>query len=314
MMVGALSVAAQRVTGLSPQKARSHLDLIARLAPPVLGITRERTVVGGVKGEWLRPWGWRDGVTFMHCHGGGYALCSSITHRMMISDISRAARARGLSVDYRLAPEHPFPAAIDDCESAYDGLLQQGVDPRRLVLTGDSAGGALVLATLIRLRERRAPMPAACVLMSPWVDLACSGESMETNATYDYIGVEFMQAYATYYLDGESLENSAASPIHASLEDLPPMLIQTGGAEMLFSDIKAFSSRAETAGVDVTFQVWDGMVHAFQGFTFVLPEAREAMAAIGDYIQEKTGVHRRTSRLPTDSRRSAASSLPPHVE
>lgn len=314
MMVGALSVAAQHVTGFSPQKARSHLDLIARLAPPVLGISRERAFVGGVKGEWFRPWGWRDGVTFIHYHGGGYALCSSITHRMMISDISRAAKARGLSVDYRLAPEHPFPAAIDDCESAYDGLLQQGLDPRRLVLTGDSAGGALVLATLVRLRERKAPMPAACVLMSPWVDLACRGKTIETNAPYDYIGVDFMRVYASHYLDGVSLENSAASPIHASLEGLPPMLIQAGGAEMLLSDIEAFSSQAEAAGVDVTLQVWEGMVHAFQGFTFVLSEAREAMTAIGDFIQEKTGVYRRTSRLPSESRRSAVSSLPPHLE
>jgi acetyl esterase/lipase len=233
---------------------------------------------------------------------------------MMISDISRAAQARGLGVDYRLAPEHPFPAAIDDCESAYDGLLQQGIDPRRLVLTGDSAGGALVLSTLVRLKERGAPLPAACVLMSPWVDLACSGESVESNASYDYLGLEFMRAYASHYLDGESLENSAASPIHASLEGLPPMLVQAGGAEMLLSDIKAFCARAEEAGVDVTLQVWDGMVHAFQGFTFVLPEARDAMAAIGDFIQEKTRVYRRSSRLASDSRRSAVSSLPPHLD
>jgi acetyl esterase/lipase len=245
--------------------------------------------VGGIRCEWFVPNGWNDGPTFLHVHGGGYALCSSITHRTMISDIARAAGARGLGVDYRLAPEHPFPAGIDDCESAYHGLLQQGVPPGKLVLSGDSAGGAIVLATLLRLREQALPLPRAAVLLSPWADLSFVRGGSTRQAPFDYIQLDFMRFFAGIYLAGEDPANPFASPINADLTGLPPLLIQAGSAEILLPDIARLARRAEEYGVDVTLQVYEGMVHAFQGFTLFLPEARLAMTAIGRFIREKTG-------------------------
>jgi monoterpene epsilon-lactone hydrolase len=306
LLTRALATAAKRVTQYSPRRARTHLDLLARLSPPILGVSREQAVVGGVSGEWFYPRGWRGGINVLHLHGGGYALCSSITHRMMISELCRASMARGFGADYRLAPEHPFPAAIDDCEAVYEGLLHQGVDPERLVISGDSAGGALVIATMVRLRNRGLPLPAAGVLMSPWVDLTCKGKTVEAHASSDYLGVEFMQAYAGLYLGQESATNHFASPIHADLSGLPPLLIQAGGAEMLLADIVDFKDRAEAAGLDVTLQVWEEMVHAFQGFTLFLPEARQAIEAAGAYIRDRTG-----ERVGQGQMRRGAKMLPP---
>ena len=210
----------------------------------------------------------------------------------MVSEICRASHARGFGADYRLAPEHPFPAAIDDCEAVYEGLLQQGVDPQRLVISGDSAGGALVIATMIRARDRGLPLPAGAVLMSPWVDLSCGGSTIVTHSTTDYLGADFMRSYAEIYLGQESASNHFASPIYADLHGLSPFLIQAGGAEMLLDDIMAFRDRAEAAGLDVTCQVWRGMVHAFQGFTLFLPEAREAIEALGAWVRRLTSYER----------------------
>lgn len=221
----------------------------------------------------------------MHFHGGGYALCSSTTHRMMISEIARASGARGLGVDYRLAPEHPYPAALDDCESAYHGILRRGVSPNKLLISGDSAGGALALATLIRLKEQGLPLPRALVLLSPWVDLECHGETVISNAEYDYLHIDFMKFFADIYLDGEEASQATTSPINADLSGFPQMLIHAGSSELMYSDIQRFAERARQAGVEVDLTIWDGMVHAFQGFTLFIPEARDAVSSIGDYFK-----------------------------
>jgi acetyl esterase/lipase len=288
VVVGTLQAAAGQVTRLSPQGMRASLDALARFAPTSLGVSRRRATVGGARCEWFVPRGWKDGATFIHLHGGGYTLCSTITHRMMIADLCVAAQARGLGVDYRLAPEHPFPAALDDCESTYHALLQQGVPPGRIVLTGDSAGGTLVLATMFRLREKGLPMPAAGVLMSPWVDITCPGRTFRDHAASDYLPVPRLHGYADLYRGDEPAQSVFISPIHADLEGLPPLLLQAGNAEVMIADIIDFEARARAAGVDITFQTWDGMPHAFQGFTLFLPEAREAMVAAGEFIKDRT--------------------------
>lgn len=304
-MVRTLQAAARQVTNLPPHRARSSLDMLARLAPPTVGVRRQATTIGGVRAEWLIPWGWRDGVTLMHIHGGGYALCSPITHRMMVSDIARSSGARGLAIAYRLAPEHPFPAALDDCESAYHGLLQRGVAPERLVLSGDSAGGALALATLFRIRDQGVPMPRAVVLLSPWADLKCEGSSITKNVGLDYLNGTFMRFFARLYLDGADPQNRLASPIHGTFDGFPPMLVQAGGAELLMSDIERLVEQAEADGVEVTYQIWEGMVHAFQGFTLFMPEARQAMVVVGQYIRDIT------SSQPERRQFSAAPAEPP---
>lgn len=290
VLIGSLQTAARQVTRLSPQSVRASLDTLAALAPYAPGVTRRRATVGGVACEWFVPRRWQSGVTFLHLHGGGYAMCSTITHRMMITDLAVASGARGLGINYRLAPEHPFPAALDDSESVYHAVLQQGVPPSRVVLTGDSAGGALVLATMVRLREKGLPLPAAAVLMSPWVDIACPGPTFRDHAAFDYLPVPKLRLYATLYCGDEPTRSAFVSPIHADLAGLPPLLVQAGGAEVMLSDITTFEARARAAGLDVTFQVWDGMPHAFQGFTLFLPEAREAMRAAGAFIRERTQV------------------------
>ena len=276
-------------TRLSPQKARSSLDSLAKLTPPSFGIKKERAEVGGVPCEWFTPSDWDGRVTFIHLHGGGYALCSSITHRLMISDMIRATGARGLGVEYRLAPEHPFPAGFKDCVATYLGVLNQGVDARGLLLTGDSAGAALAVAVMVHLREQGHPMPRAAVLMSPWTDLACPGATIEAHSAYDYLNAKVLRFFADLYLDGHDPQDERASPVHADLTGLPPMLIQAGGAEMFLADIIRLKDKARKAGVDVTFQPWEGMVHAFQGFTLFLPEARDAFKAIGEFVREQMG-------------------------
>jgi acetyl esterase/lipase len=295
-MTRVLQIAAAKVTRLSPQNARARLDSLARLAPPGLGVTRRRARVGGVPGEWIVPRGWRDGLTFLHFHGGGYALCSALTHRLMVSDIARATGARGLAVEHRLAPEHPYPAAIEDCVAAYRGVLGQGVPWRKLFLTGDSAGAALAIEVMVRAREDGLPLPLAAVLMSPWADLECRGATMESNAPYDYLSAGVVRSFAGFYLAGHDPHDRRVSPVHADLTGLPRTLIQAGGAEVFLADIVRLKEKAESDGVDVTFQCWDGMVHAFQGFTLFLPEARAAMAAIGDFVRT-VGAEDATARL-----------------
>lgn len=242
-------------------------------------------MVGGVPGEWFTPHGWREGFTFMHYHGGGYALCSSITHRLMISDLVRATGARGFAVEYRLAPENPFPAGFQDCVAAYLGALTQGVPPERLILTGDSAGAALAIAVMVHLRDHGHPLPCAAVLMSPWADLELQGATISSNEQYDYLSADVLRLFADLYLAGEDPRDQRASPVNADLAGLPRLLIQAGGSEMFLADIIRLKHKAEADGVDVTFQSWEGMVHAFQGFTLFLPEAREAIAAIGDFVR-----------------------------
>lgn len=286
ILARALQIAASHVTRLSPRRARSSLDALAQLAPPVRGVSRQRATVGGVPGEWYRPRGWSDGVTFIHYHGGGYALCSSRTHRMMISDLARAIGARGLGVEYRLSPEHPYPAGFDDCFSAYLGVLNQGVEPRELLLSGDSAGGALALAVMQQCRQEGHPLPRGAVLMSPWPDLTLQGETISSHDAYDYLNADVLRFFAGLYLEGHDPLDPLVSPRYADLSGLPPLLIQAGGSEMFLADIIALRDRAKADGVEVTFEVWDGMVHAFQGFTLFLPEARRAFKSVARWVRE----------------------------
>ncbi len=285
ILARALQAAARRVTSLSPYRARVFLDALGKLAPPALSVRRRPALVGGVPCEWYLPAGAADAPVIAHIHGGGYALCSTSTHRMMVSDIASATGLRCLGVNYRLAPEHPYPAALEDCVAAYRGLLREGLAPRDVILSGDSAGAALAVAAMVRLRDQGEGLPRMALLLSPWPDLACAGETIEANAPFDYLSGEVMRFFADLYLQGADPRDGLASPVHADLSGLPPVLIHAGGAELLLSDIRAFAARLEEAGVDVTLEVWDGMVHAFHGFTIFLPEAREALRALGRYVR-----------------------------
>lgn len=279
-----LRKAARKLTALPPQKVRARLDMLARFSPPAVGIKRRKAQVGGVHGEWFSPRKWNEQATFVFLHGGGYAFCSSNTHGLMVSEIVKSTGARGFCVNYRLAPEHPFPAGLDDCEKVYQSLSEGRKTSEKLFIVGESAGGALAISTMMRIREKRCLQPTATVLMSPWVDLSCEGETITKNAAFDYLHIDALHFYADLYLNGEHPGNMYASPINGSFRKFPPLLIQTGGLELFYSDILRLKEKAERHGVDVTFQTWPGMVHSFQGLAPLLLESRQALSEVGKFI------------------------------
>ena len=240
----------------------------------------------GVPCEWNVPDDCADGRTIVYYHGGGYGIGSVKGHRGLCSNLARAARARVLSVDYRLAPEHPFPAAVDDALTAYRWAVGQGADPAKTALAGDSAGGGLTVATLIELRDAGETLPAAGLCLSPWVDMTCSNSRIEEVAPRDpMLSPPVLKVFAEAYLAGADPKTATASPAFADLAGLPPLLIQAGTGEILIGEIEAFAKDAEAAGVDVQLEVWDDMLHVWQTFADMLPEGRQALADIGKYVE-----------------------------
>jgi acetyl esterase/lipase len=222
----------------------------------------------------------------LYLHGGAYQMGSPATLRHMIALLSAAAEARVLSVDYRLAPEHPFPAAVDDALTAYRQLLSDGTNPGDVAIAGDSAGGGLALATLVALRDAGDPLPAAAVVMSPWTDLALTGESLRTRADVDVmVKPAGMPETAATYLAGADPRHPYASPLYADLHGLPPILIHVGDAEVIRDDSTRFAAEAEAAGVDVTLEVWDEMPHVWHAFVGLLPESDQAIERIGQWLR-----------------------------
>lgn len=264
-----------------------RLGFEARAAPiPVAeGASFVAIDAGGVPAYWVAGANVPTDRTLLYLHGGGYCVGSPTSHRALVTALSVASGARALSVDYRLAPEHPHPAALDDALSAYRFLLRSGVDPRRLVIAGDSAGGGLTLATLIALRDAGDPLPSAAVCLSPWVDLEALGESMTTQAARDpLVKRDPLLQWAGHYLGTLPPRTPLAAPLHADLAGLPPILIQVGTAETLFDDSIRLAKRLETANVPVTLEVCDDMFHVFQ-FCVFLPEAKDAIERIGGFIR-----------------------------
>jgi len=246
----------------------------------------ETVSAGGVDGEWISPANAPPDKAVLYFHGGGFRIGSVASHRELIAQIADASGARVLAINYRLAPEHRFPAALDDALAAYGWMRDQGVMPGNIAFVGDSAGGNLVLATMLSLRERDLPLPVAGVLMSPWTDLAATGESYVNRAESDPIHQRPMiLALAKNYLgEQEDPRDPLVSPLYADLRGLPPLLIQVGNRETVLDDSTMFADKARDAGVDVELQVWDGMIHVFQMFGAQRPEAHQAIAAIAKFL------------------------------
>lgn len=259
------------------------------LAEPPAGTIVEPVNADGVPAEWVIASGVGTGRVLLYLHGGGYQIGSPATLRHVIALLSEAAQARVLSVDYRLAPEHPFPAAVQDSMTAYRWLLASGgIEPGAIAIGGDSSGGGLTLGTLVALRDAGDTMPAAAFAISPWTDLALTGESLRTRAAVELmLQPEGMPATASLYLAGADPRHPHASPLYADLHGLPPTLIQVGDAEIILDDSTRFAARARAAGVDVTLEVWDEMPHVWHAFAGLLPEADRAIAAIGAWLQER---------------------------
>jgi acetyl esterase/lipase len=205
----------------------------------------------------------------------------------MVARLSKASRARALVVDYRLAPEHPFPAAVDDATAAYRWLLSQNVQPSHIVVAGDSAGGGLTLATLLALRDAKTPLPAAAVCLSPWVDMEGTGASMTTRAKADpVVQKQGLLGMAQLYLGGKDPKSPLAAPLHGDLRGLPPLYIQVGDAETLLDDATRIAEKAKAAGVKVDLEIWPEMPHVWQLFAPLLPEGQQAIDKIGAFVQK----------------------------
>jgi acetyl esterase/lipase len=246
----------------------------------------ERVSAGGVDGEWISPANTPLDKAILYFHGGGFRIGSVASHRDLIAQIALASGCRVLAINYRLAPEHRFPAALDDALAAYGWMLDLGLKPASIAFAGDSAGGNLVLAAMLALRERGLPLPVSAVLMSPWTDLAATGASYATRAEADPIHQRAMiLALAKNYLGGQDDPcDPLVSPLYADLAGLPPLLIQVGDRETVLDDSVMFADLARAAGVDVDLQVWDGMIHVFQMFGVELPEAHQAIASIAGFL------------------------------
>ncbi len=273
----------------SPQEARALFEELSSGTPLAPDIKCAKTSAGGVAAEWIDAPNAAADRAVLYLHGGGYVLGSINTHRDLMSRISRAAGARVLGINYRLAPEHPFPAAVDDAVAAYRWMLGQGLKPQRIAVAGDSAGGGLTVATLLAIRDAKLPTPGAGVCMSPWVDLEGLGASMKTRAAVDpVVQREGLLGMAAAYLAGKNPRTPLAAPLHADLKGLPPLLIQVGNDETLLDDSTRLAEKAKAAGVSVKLEVWPEMIHVWQLFAAFLPEGQQAVEVIGKFVTEHT--------------------------
>ncbi|MCU1281685.1 MAG: hydrolase or acyltransferase, alpha/beta fold family [bacterium] len=241
---------------------------------------------GPVRAEWLIPPDAERTVIY-YLHGGGFVMGSPGTHRRMMSHLARAARSRAFVLDYRLAPEHPFPAALDDSVAGYRWLLAHGVPPSEIVIAGDSAGGTLTLATLVVLRDAGDPLPAGAVCVSAATDLTRSGASHRTRVADEVLlSPRFLRVVDALYRGHVDARDPLASPLFAELGGLPPLLMHVGSHELLLDDTLAFAAKARAAGVDVTLDVWPGLWHVFHAFVS-LPEARRALDQIAAFARRR---------------------------
>jgi acetyl esterase/lipase len=248
----------------------------------------EKVDAGGVPAEWVAAPGVDPDRAVLYLHGGGYAIGSIDTHRRLAYDISAACGARILVIDYRLAPEHPFPAAVEDAAKAWRWLIAQGFDTRRLAIAGDSAGGGLTIATLVNLRDQKLGLPACAVAISPWVDLEGVGASMTARSAQDpMVQKDGLMWMAGMYLKGKDARTPLAAPLHADLKGLPPLLIQVGTAETLFDDATRLAEKLHAGGGEVKLSAWANMLHVFPLFAPILSEGREGCVEIGTYIRGK---------------------------
>jgi epsilon-lactone hydrolase len=259
--------------------------------PPVPdGIAVEPVEAAPVPMEWVYAKDASKDKVLLYFHGGVYVIESAKSRRPFEAAISTAAGVRILSIDYRMAPEHPFPAAVEDAKKAYKWLLEKGYKPGSIALAGDSAGGGLAIAVLLALRNEKVKLPKAAVLLSPWTDLTLQSASIKSNKATDIpLPVEWALAMGKAYAGKAGLKHPQVSPLFSDPTGLPPLLIQAGSAEMLLDDSKGFARKAHEAGVDVSLQVYKGMWHVFQAYGSGVKEAQKAISEIGEFLKKHLG-------------------------
>ncbi len=275
-----------KASQFSAQAYRDRFEVIGTWFPAPADVDVLSSSPGGVPVDRLRTPGSRDSHHLVYFHGGGYVGCTPALHREFVSRLARTAQTTAWNVGYRVAPEDPFPAAPQDSIAAYIGLVESGqINPERTVLAGDSAGGGLVVATMMGLRDQGFPLPAGGVCFSPWFDLAHTGESITTNAEYDiYVREKGLRRCADLYLAGHDPKDPMASPLYGDLKGLPPLLIQVGTTEILFSDAARFAAKAEASGMDVCFEPWQDAFHFWQGFAPVFKKGAVATERAAEFI------------------------------
>ncbi|OKK12405.1 alpha/beta hydrolase [Streptomyces sp. CB02400] len=296
----------------TPEQQRSDFSAALTRPAPEDVVTR-RTVLGGRPTLELQQAEASAHGLLLYLHGGGYVIGSPDTHAGLVGELARRAGLRAVSVDYRLAPEHPFPAAVDDGLAAYPELLAAGTDPRDLVLAGDSAGGGLSIATLLAAREAGLPQPAAVVVFSPWTDLTLSGASIRSKEEADPIFTEAdVRAYADLYAGADDRAHPLVSPVFADLTGLPPLLVQVGANEILLDDAVRLAGRAGADGVEVTLEVGPGLPHVFQHHYGRLDEADAALDRAARFLTSHLGAGHpgadRPEPVPSGLRRSRRAS------
>ncbi|HKJ24235.1 MAG TPA: alpha/beta hydrolase [Myxococcota bacterium] len=267
---------------------REAVDRTPKLDPILKSVSFEEVDAGGVRAVWCRPTGRPEPArTLLYLHGGGYVIGSPEGHAELVAHLAIAADARVLAPDYRLAPEHVFPAAQEDAIAAYRWLLDAGVDPGHLAVGGDSAGGALTVATLLQARNAGDPLPAAAVLVSPWTEPTAEGGTMASNAAFDYLDRELATRWIDASMGGGDPGHPLVAPVNADLAGLPPLFVLWGGAEVLCDQIRAFVERARAAGVDTTAVEWEHMFHDWVLVGRLVPDAAPAVGRIADFLRRR---------------------------
>ena len=270
---------------LDVEKERRDMDAVARMFKPLAPVQGSPVVANDVPAEWIVPAGLSIERVVLYLHGGAFNSGSIAGARSPAGNIALAGKTRALLIDYRLAPEHPFPAAVDDTLAAYEWLLAGGIPGEQIVVVGDSAGGTLALALLVKLRDQGKPLPALAVCLSPATDLTMSGVTWTLNARNDLLlNPKKVRASIELYLRGTDPRTPLASPLYADLRGFPPLLIHVGSDEFLLSDATRLAEKAKEAGVSATLEVWQGMQHGWHILASFLPEGRRVIARIGEFI------------------------------
>jgi monoterpene epsilon-lactone hydrolase len=266
------------------QAAEKSARLLGRLPK---GISADPVDINGLPAEWIKPAQADPNKALLYFHGGGYVLGTIEMHRAIVAKFVKGSGARALLFGYRLAPEHPFPAALEDALKAYAWLLDQGMAPHDLVFAGDSAGGGLCLATLLAIKDQGLPLPAAAVALSPWTDLAGTGESLKSNEQKCLAPIGSWLACRRHYAAGQDPHLPYLSPLYGDLSGLPPLLIYAGGDETLLDDSVRFAQKVRQAGVDARLEVGHGMCHCYPACSPLFPEAKRAMQDICAFIRQQ---------------------------
>jgi acetyl esterase/lipase len=278
-------VAGKRIQNLV--RIRRDINFWSRFMPRPFGVKYRKLKIDDLAAEWVIPRKAKSDQVLLFLHGGAFAMCSIRTHRRLVGKIAKAADVRALLIDYCLAPEEVFPAALNQACAAYEWLLREGYKPENIAIGGDSAGGGLTLSTLLKLRDDKLPLPKAAILLSPWTDLEGSGESNTKADQNSFINNESLKVYGKLYAGNSDIRHPLISPIYGDLTGLPPMLIQVGAEELIYDDSARLYAKAKAAGVDATLESWKGMVHVWHVYDFLVPEGGKAIKRLGKYLRSQ---------------------------